>query len=244
LKAVFRDESFRERFRADLRAPLPGTVFQGNWDRIIVAAPVKPENAGLADRTIAEIVRGSNRDPLDAMLDLGLDEDLDTGFIGRFFNAVDAGVEPLVRHKAGVIALSDAGAHLVYLCDAGFGLYLLGHWVRERGAFDLAEGVRRLTSHQAGLYGIPDRGRIAVGTHADLLLFDPATVGVSPARRVNDLPGGGPRTLRDPIGVHGVFVNGTRIHDGKDYVTHAKGPGKLLDKFLPAGPSATQAAAQ
>ena len=132
-------------------------------------------------------------------------ENLDTGFIGRFLNAVDEGVEPLVKHEAGVIALSDAGAHLVYLCDAGFGLYLLGHWVRERGTFDLAEGVRRLTSHQAGLYGIPDRGRIAVGAKADLLLFDPATVGVSPPRRVSDLPAGGTRTLRDPIGVHGVL---------------------------------------
>src|SRR5689334_281903 len=91
LKAVFRDESFRDRFRADLRDPKPGTVFQGNWDRIIVAAPVKAEHAGFADRSIAEIVRGSNRDPLDTFLDLGLDEDLDTGFIGRFFNAVDAG---------------------------------------------------------------------------------------------------------------------------------------------------------
>ena len=234
LKTVFRDESFRDRFRADLMTPRPGTVFQGNWDRIIVAAPVKPEHAGLADRTIAEIVRDTNRDPLDAMLDLGLDEDLDTGFIGRFFNAVDAGVEPLVKHKAGVIALSDAGAHLVYLCDAGFGLYFLGHWVRERGAFDLAEGVRRLTSHQAGLYGIPDRGQIQVGAHADLLLFDPATVGISPARRVNDLPGGGPRTLRDPLGVHGVFVNGVRVFDGTDYVRLGKGPGQLLDRFLPA----------
>src|SRR5271155_1859941 len=224
LKAVFRDESFRERFRADLRAPLPGTVFQGNWDRIVVAAPVKPKNAGLTDRTIAEIVRDTNRDPLDAMLDLGLDEDLDTGFIGRFFNAVDAGVEPLVKHKAGVIALSDAGAHLMYLCDAGFGLYFLGHWVRERGAFDLAEGARRLTSHQAGLYGIPDRGRIAVGACADLLLFDPATVGISAPRRINDLPGGGPRTLRDPLGVHGVFVNGARVFDGKDYVWLSRGP--------------------
>ena len=244
LKTVFRDESFRDRFRADLRAPRPGTVFQGNWDRIIVAAPVKPENAGLADRSIAEIVRDSNRDPLDAMLDLGLDEDLDTGFIGRFFNAVDEGVEPLVKHKAGVIALSDAGAHLVYLCDAGFGLYFLGHWVRERGAFDLAEGARRLTSHQAGLYGIPDRGKIAVGAHADLLLFDPMTVGVSAARRVNDLPGGGPRTIRDPIGVHGVFVNGVRVFDGKDYTSHAKGPGVLLDRFLPAGPVAMRRAAK
>jgi len=244
LKAVFRDESFRDRFRTDLRNPRPGTVFQGNWDRIVVAAPVRAENAGLADRTIAEIVRDSNRDPLDAMLDLGLDEDLDTGFIGRFFNAVDAGVEPLVKHKAGVIALSDAGAHLVYLCDAGFGLYFLGHWVRERGAFDLAEGVRRLTSHQAGLYGIPNRGRIAVGAHADLLLFDPATVGISAARRVNDLPGGGPRTLRDPLGVHGVFVNGVRVFDGADYVRLGKGPGQVLDRFLPARAAALASAAQ
>src|SRR6185437_1845662 len=188
LKAVFRDQSFRERFRDNLRNPRPGTIFQGNWDRVIVAAPARAENAGLANRSIAEIVKGSNRDPLDTFLDLGLDEDLDTGFVGRFLNAVDEGVEPLVKHKAGVIALSDAGAHLVYLCDAGFGLYLLGHWVRERGAFDIVEGVRRLTSHQAGLYGIPDRGRIAVGAHADLLLFDPTTVHISAPRRVNDLP--------------------------------------------------------
>src|SRR5439155_6104684 len=207
LKAVFRDPSFRERFRDDLRNPRPGTIFQGNWDRLIVAVPVKPKHAGLANRTIGEIARESGRDPLDTFLDLGLDEDLETGFIGRFLNAVDDGVEPLVKHKAGVIALSDAGAHLVYLCDAGFGLYFLGHWVRERGAFDLVEGVRRLTSHQAGLYGIPDRGRIAVGAFADLMLFDPATIGISAPRRVNDLPGGGLRTLRDPLGVYGVFVN-------------------------------------
>src|SRR4051794_12643063 len=205
---------------------------------------MKPENARLADRSIADLVRGTNRDPLDAMLDLSLEEDLDTGFIGRFFNAVDEGVEPLVRHKAGVIALSDAGAHLVYLCDAGFGLYFLGHWVRERAAFDLSEGVRRLTSHQAELYGIPDRGRIAVGACADLLLFDPATVGISTPRRVNDLPGGGPRTIRDPIGVHGVFVNGVRVFDGKNYAKLDRGPGQVLDRFLPARSSGLAAAAQ
>jgi N-acyl-D-amino-acid deacylase len=234
LKAVFRDASFRDRFRADLRTPRPGTVFQGNWERIIVAAPVKPQHAGLADRPIAEIARERQQDPLDTMLEIGLDENLDTGFVGRFFNAVDDGVEPLVKHEAGVIALSDAGAHLVYLCDAGFGLYFLGHWVRDRGAFDLVEGVRRLTSHQAGLYGIPDRGRIAVGACADLLLFDPATVGISAARRVSDLPGGGPRTIRDLIGVHSVFVNGVRVFDGSNYAKLDKGPGQVLDRFLPA----------
>jgi N-acyl-D-aspartate/D-glutamate deacylase len=244
LKAVFRDPSFRESFRVDLRNPKPGTVFQGNWHRIIVAAPATDKNAGLADRTIADIAREAGRDPLDVLLDLGLEEDLDTGLIGRFFNAVDDGVEPLVKHKAGVIALSDAGAHLVYLCDAGFGLYFLGHWVRERGAFDLVEGVRRLTSHQAGLYGIPDRGHIAIGACADLMLFDPATVGISPSRRVNDLPGGGPRTLRDPLGVHGVFVNGVRVFDGHDYAKLDSGPGQVLDRFLPARSAALTSAAQ
>ncbi|HTZ38074.1 MAG TPA: amidohydrolase family protein [Stellaceae bacterium] len=244
LKTVFQDQSWRDSFRDNLRNPKPGTIFQGNWDRVIVAAPAKAANAGLANRSIADIVRGSNRDPLDTFLDLGLEEDLDTGFVGRFLNAVDDGVEPLVKHKAGVIALSDAGAHLMYLCDAGFGLYFLGHWVRERGVFDLAEGVRRLTSHQAGLYGIPDRGRIAVGACADLMLFDPATVHVSAPRRANDLPAGATRTLRDPIGVHGVFVNGIRVFDGKDYAPLARGPGRVLDRFLHAGPGALASAAQ
>ena len=77
-----------------------------------------------------------------------------------------------------------------------------------------------------------------------LLLFDPATVGISPARRTNDLPAGGTRTLRDPIGVHGVFVNGTRVFDGTDYARHEKGPGQLLDRFLPAGPAPIRVAAQ
>ena len=85
----------------------------------------------------------------------------------------------LLKHEAGVVALSDAGAHLIYMCDAGFGLHFLARWVRERGDFDIVEGIRRLTSHPADLYGIQNRGRIAVGAQADLLLFDPATVGVS-----------------------------------------------------------------
>ena len=63
---------------------------------------------------------------------------------------------------------------------------------------------------------------------------DDRTVNISAPRRVNDLPGGGPRTLRDPIGVHGVFVNGVRVFDGKDYLQLDKGPGQVLDRFLSA----------
>jgi N-acyl-D-aspartate/D-glutamate deacylase len=231
LEAVFRDPSWRARFREDLKHPRPGMIFQGNWDRVMVAVAHKPANAGYVNRYAAEIATSEHRDPLDVVLDLSLDENLETAFLGRFLNVGDEGVARLLKHKAGVVALSDAGAHLIYMCDAGFGLHFLAHWVRERGDFDLAEGVRRLTSHPADLYGIVNRGRIAVGAQADLLLFDAATVGITPAERVADLPGGGRRTIRRPTGVHGVFCNGVMTFDGKDYVKHAKGPGHVLNRF-------------
>ena len=69
-------------------------------------------------------------------------------------------------------------------------------------------------------------------------------VEVIDARRINDLPGGGPRTVRDPIRVHGVLVNGVRVFDGTQYSTLAKGPGQVLDQFLPTGPAAVRSAAE
>lgn len=242
LKAVYRDPSWRAKFRENAKNPRPGMIFQGNWDRVMVAVAQKPANAKYVNRYLHEIAKAEHRDPLDIMLDLSLDEDLETAFLGRFLNVGDDGVARLLKHEAGVVALSDAGAHLIYMCDAGFGLHFLARWVRERGDFDLAEGVRRLTSHPADLYGIRNRGRLAVGAQADLLLFDPATVGVSPAERVADLPGGGRRTIRRPTGVHGVYCNGVKTFDGKDYVKHTKGPGHVLDKFNPSkGPHAAAA---
>jgi N-acyl-D-aspartate/D-glutamate deacylase len=119
------------------------------------------------------------------------------------------------------------------MCDAGFGLHLLSKWVRDKGVFTLAEGIRRLTSDPARKYRIPDRGRIEAGAWADLLLFDPATVGISKPIRVQDLPGGGSRLIRKPSGVAGVWVNGVRTFDGEGYAALDGGPGRLLDHFHP-----------
>ena len=152
-------------------------------------------------------------------------------FVGKFFNNNDDGVAPSLKHPASVITLSDAGAHLTYMCDAGFGLYFLSHWVRDTGHFTWSEGIRRLTSEPADRFRIPDRGRLKVGLPADLLLFDPDTVGISKPLPRQDLPGGGTRMVRTATGVHGVWVNGIKVHDGQDYVEHAHGPGHVLDHF-------------
>src|SRR5690242_4632281 len=154
LKAVFRDHSWREKFRENARNPIPGMIFQGNWDRVMVAVAHKERNAKYVNRYAAEIAKTEHRDPLDVMLDLALDENLETAFLGRFLNVGDDGVARLLKHEAGVVALSDAGAHLIYMCDAGFGLHFLAKWVRETGEFTLEEGVRRLTSDPARKYRI------------------------------------------------------------------------------------------
>lgn len=231
LLEVYKDPAFRDRFREDLKAPVVGTIFKGTWDQVVIAAPAKAENAALQNRTIADLAAEKSADPLDVMFDLALSENLETAFLGKFLNVGDEGVGRLLQHDCGVVSLSDAGAHLIYMCDAGYGLHLLSRWVRELGVFSLAEGVRRLTSHPADLYGIKGRGRLTPGSHADMVLFDPATIGVGDAQRVSDLPGGGPRTIRQPKGIHGVWINGTQVHDGTDYIEHAKGPGQVLRDF-------------
>ena len=220
IAAIYRDPEFRRQFRADLANPRPGILFYGNWAMVEVDG--KPVSAIAAERNV---------DPLDCFFDIALENNLATRFVAKLFQNDDKGVAPLLRHAAGVVTLSDAGAHLIFMCDAGFGLHFLKHWVRETNTFTLQEGVRKLTSDPAAKYRIPDRGRILPGAWADLLLFDPAKVGLSGLVKQHDLPGGGSRMIRKPEGVAGVWVNGVRVFDGVDYVKMQKGPGQVLDKF-------------
>jgi N-acyl-D-aspartate/D-glutamate deacylase len=137
----------------------------------------------------------------------------------------------MLTHPHSLVSLSDAGAHLTFFNDAGFGLHLMGHWARELGVMALSDAVRRLTSQPAAIFGMTDRGLIRAGLAADLLLFDPATVGRGPKRRVFDLPGGAPRLDTGALGVHGVWVNGQRVADADGLLAEAPRAGRLLTDF-------------
>jgi len=228
---VYRSVEFRDAFRKNLKHPKEGILFLGNWRHIEVGQTTHPENQRLEGQNIQALADQQGLDPVDVFFDLALSEDLGTHFVGKFFNNNDEGVAPSLKHPASVITLSDAGAHLSYMCDAGFGLYFLSHWVRKTGHFTLSEGIRKITSEPADRFRIPERGRLQVGLPADMLLFDPATVGISKPLPRQDLPGGGSRMIRTATGVHGVWVNGVKVHDGHNYVDHSQGPGQVLDHF-------------
>ena len=231
LPGIYRSTEFRDAFRKNLKHPKEGILFLGNWRHIEVGQTTHPENQRLEGQNIQALADQQGLDPVDVFLDLALSEDLGTHFVGKFFNNNDEGVAPSLKHPASVITLSDAGAHLSYMCDAGFGLYFLSHWVRDTGHFTLSEGIRKITSEPADRFRIPERGRLQVGLPADMLLFDPATVGISKPLPRQDLPGGGSRMIRTATGVHGVWVNGVKVHDGHNYVDHSQGPGQVLDHF-------------
>ena len=227
-KSKVKDPSFRDAIRAELSRPAHFRLFNGEWDKVQV---IESAHSGLEQRPVAELARAAGKEPLDFMLDLALEENLDTVFSALLLNSDEAAVGRMLRHPCSMVSLSDAGAHLTFINDAGFALHLLGHWVRERGVLTLADAVWRLTGQPAQLFGIRERGALKPGCHADLMLFDPSTVQRGPTHRVFDLPAGQPRLSAAAVGVHGVWVNGVRII-GRDGARAAERlPGRLLRDF-------------
>ena len=226
LKAKLAERAFRDAIRAELSRPAHFRLFNGEWEKLtVVESPRRPE---LEQRDIAALAAESGKDPLDLWFDLALEDNLATVFVALTLNSDERAVGEMLRHPASMVSLSDAGAHLTFFNDAGFGLHLLGHWVRELGVLTLEQAARQLTSLPAEVFGLRGRGALEPGRAADLLLFDPASVGRGPKRRVFDLPGGAPRLTTDALGVHGVWVNGVRVADAKGLLPLERLPGILL----------------
>jgi N-acyl-D-aspartate/D-glutamate deacylase len=177
-------------------------------------------------RSVAEVAEQRGVDPVEAMIDLALEKDLDRFFLQPIANEDQEAALLLMKHPRTVVTFSDSGAHVSQIMDASLQTYLLSHWVRTKQAFTLEEAVRMLSFEPASQWGFTDRGLIREGMAADLVVFDPDAVGPEMPEVVHDLPAGARRLVQRARGIAATVVNGEiLLRDGKP--TGAL-PGQLL----------------
>jgi len=204
-------------FRDELRAMSNGGGFVAalgpSWEHIFLRLSPLSAHAAFVDCSIAALVAASGGDEVDTLLDLALQSNLACQFGIPLMNTDDDVVGQLLRHPAGLIALSDAGAHVDTLADQGFATTLLSRWARDLAVMPLEDAVRRVTAVPAALYGLRDRGLLRAGWAADIVLFDAARLNVQRTELVHDLPGGAARLIQRPVGIEHVLVNGVSLID-------------------------------
>ena len=226
-RTAFQDPAVRAGLRADADAPdkrNPGHP-SVRWDLLYVARVALEEHRSYVEHSVSEIAGYLGKDPLDAFLDLALEEDLKTLFYFRSDVSTAAMAEVLADPFV-LPGLSDGGAHVTRRCDSHFSTFLLSFWVREQQALSLEEAVRKLTFMGASAFGLHDRGLIRPGLAGDLTVFDPDTVGAGELDEVADYPGDAVRMRRPSSGVACTVVNGEVLIEAGEHTGAL--PGRLL----------------
>lgn len=226
-KTLYADPDFRAQVWQKLDGRVPETFKAGFRATVIAEMPGRPE---LAERQLIDVAAEQEKNPVECLFDLGLESDLKARFRMPVANHDEDEVAALLLSKATVLGLSDAGAHASQLCDACLTTYLFRRWVREKQLIPLGEAVRMVTARPAAVFGITDRGRLEAGLAADVVIFDPDTIGDEPLTRVWDFPGGADRLVAGAAGIDAVIVNGELLRQNNRDCVDPQGalPGKLL----------------
>jgi N-acyl-D-aspartate/D-glutamate deacylase len=212
--AAMADPEYRARLRAGAFNPNNPAQTLSGLEHYVIEDVRSEKNARWRGRPLAEFAAERGTDCFDALFDLAVEEKLDFVFSGPEMGADEASWKlrkDVWEDEHTLLGGSDAGAHLDMLNTFAITTQLLGQAVRERGVYSLERGVERVTSELADAFGLRDRGRIAEGAHADLVVFDPDTIGCGPIALRDDLPGGESRLYGDAIGVHHVIVGGVPV---------------------------------
>jgi N-acyl-D-aspartate/D-glutamate deacylase len=223
-KKVYLGVEFRRAFAAELERR---TVFRNIWEQTKVKEVTNPALKAAEWKSIAEIARDRGVAPLDAFFDLALEDNLAVDFMMPLLDMNEERVARKFSDPRTLIGISDGGAHVDMLCNAGYPTYLLGTFVRERQALTLERAVQRITSEPARFFGLTDRGVLRPGLAADIVIFDPHTIG-SPERPEirHDLPGGGRRLVTEAEGIAYTIVNGQVLYEGQHHTGAL--PGQVL----------------
>ncbi len=223
-KQVYAGAEFRRAFAAELERR---TVFHDIWERTKVKEVTNPALKAAEWKNIAEIARDRSVAPLDAFFDLALEDDLAIDYMTPLLDINEERVARKFSDPRTLIGISDGGAHVDMLCNAGYPSYLLGTFVREKQTLSLEHAVKRITSEPAQFFGLTDRGMLRPGLAADLTIFDLSTVG-SPERPEirHDLPGGGRRLVTQAQGIKYTIVNGQVLYEDQRHTGAL--PGQVL----------------
>jgi len=201
--AAFSDPAQRERLVTE------AGQMDALWPHLVLRQVATAANQPLVGKTLGEIAELRRTTPVNAMIDLSLEEDLQAHFLAADMgHNDDARVAALLNHPRVHIGASDGGAHILSFSTYGDTGYLFGRFVRERRTMGLEAAVKKITSDTAAIWGIPQRGLLQPGYAADITIFDPDTIDRGPEYYVRDVPGDGSRYVRDPVGVDTVIVGG------------------------------------
>jgi len=224
---AYSDPAMRAKLRAEVDAPLtPDSTFSGRWDLMRVEEPQLAKNKGLAGMSITGLAKAQGKTPLDAFLDLAVEEELNTVFTLGEINCDIEAVGQILRSPYAVVGLSDGGAHVQFNSNVSNPTRLLGFWVREKGIMSLEHAVRRLTFDSASAFGIYDRGLLQPGMVADIVVFDPDTVRPGTRDIVHDFPNSGWRIRELAEGIHYTVVNGEVLLEKGEHTGSL--PGRVL----------------
>jgi N-acyl-D-aspartate/D-glutamate deacylase len=177
-------------------------------------------------RSVAEIAREQNKDPVETMIDLALEKHLKLFFQQPLVNEDQNMVLAGMRHPSSVVTFSDSGAHVSQIMDSSIQTHLLSYWVRERQALTLEQAVRKLTFDLASFWGFNNRGLLREGNLADVVVFDADKVAPQMPFLAHDLPAGARRLKQKADGILATIVNGEVVLRNNEHTGAL--PGRLL----------------
>jgi len=223
------DPAFREILITGAESPEAARGRLPRWDTVVIEGLSLPHNKGWNGRPLGELASQRGKKSLEVLFDLAVEEELGVSFSMPAESVDEESWKlrgDLWRDRRCLIGGSDAGAHLDMLNSFAFSTQLLGEGVRRRKLLGLEEAVHRITALPAKCFGLKERGLIAQGMAADIVIFDPEVVDCGPIAMRNDLPGGEKRLYADAIGIAHVIVAGEVVAREN----HATGryPGKVL----------------
>ena len=226
-KSTLRDPEMKRRLiEAAQSGPSNKTVTGGaarppEWDYFYLM-----DKATWPHRTLKDIAAERGTSPVEAMIDIALENDLQVFFRQPISNEDEDAALAVMKHPRSCVTFSDSGAHVSQIMDSSLQTHLLSYWVRERQEFTLEQAVRMITYDTATNWGFHDRGLLREGMAADIVVFDPDTIGPCMPTVVYDLPAGAQRLKQMADGISATVINGQVVLRDNQHTGAL--PGQLL----------------